>query len=128
MSLSLRRYCDATKEAVIYYVVAYDECHSSVEICDIKTRVASQQEMSIPRLELNLSALLLSRLIDSVAKSLQESFVFEQPTCLHRLTSISLLDCWIVGISKELKQFIQNRVTEIRRFVPVIAGTIWFDS
>ena len=112
-SLCLHGYCDASKEAyaAVVYLVACDESRSSVRFVTSKIRVAPQQEMFIPRLEL-LSALLLSRLIDSVTKSLQE----KQPMC-YTDSQVSL--CWIVGVNKEWKQFVQNRVTEIRRLVPV---------
>ena len=111
---SLHGYCDASKEAyaAVVYLVACNESQSSVKFVTSKTRVAPQQEMSIPRLEL-LSAVLLARLIDSVTSSLQANFVLGQPTCCTD-SQVSL--CWIIGVNKDWKQ---NRVMEIRRLVPI---------
>ena len=115
-SFSLHGYCDASREAyaAVIYLVTQNDSQLSVKFLTSKTRVAPQKEMSIPRLEL-LSAVLLSRLIESVTKSLQTNFALEQPTC-YTDSKVSLY--WITGLNKEWKQFVQNCVTEIRRLVP----------
>ena len=116
ISFSLHRYCDASREAyaAVIYLVTQNDSQLSVRFLTSKTRVAPQKEISIPRLEL-LSAVLLSRLIESVTKSLQTNFALEQPTC-YTDSKVSLY--WITGLNKEWKQFVQNRVTEIGRLVP----------
>ena len=75
-----------------------------------KTRVAPLRKQTIPRLEL-LSALLLSRLMVSVTRSLESILTLSQPTCY---TDSKVALYWILGTSKEWKQFVQNRVAEIR--------------
>ncbi len=79
-----------------------------------KTQVAPLQAQTIPRLEL-LSALLLSRLIISVANSLKSTLPQLELRCFTD-SQVSLY--WICGMEREWKQFVQNRVAEIRQNVP----------
>ncbi len=79
-----------------------------------KTRVSPLNPQTIPRLEL-LSALLLARLMRSVTASLEVKLNLTQPTC-YSDSMVALF--WIVGVSKTWKQFVQNRVAEIRNFLP----------
>ena len=67
----------------------------------------------MPRLEL-LSALLLSRLMVSITRSLESILTLSEPTCY---TDSKVALYWILGTSKEWKQLAQNRVTEIRKCI-----------
>ena len=80
-----------------------------------KTRVSPIQGHSIPRLEL-LAALLLAKLISSVSAALEEELKLESPMC-YTDSKVALF--WIKGQDKEWKQFVENRVIEIRQLVPV---------
>ena len=67
-------FCDALTHAyaAVVYLVIITDLGTSVRFVVSKTRVAPLQTQTIPRLEL-LSALLLSKLIVSVAESLQST-------------------------------------------------------
>jgi len=65
--------------------------------------------MTIPRLEL-LSALLLSRLIDSVHAALEPELQLDDPVCFSD-SKVALF--WIQGTRHEWKQFVENRVNTI---------------
>ena len=80
-----------------------------------KTGVASLQSQTIPRLEL-LGALLLARLVTTVATSLSLELTLGPTTC-YSDSQIALF--WIKGIAKDWKPFVHNRVREIRGLVPI---------
>ena len=84
-----------------------------------KTRVAPLQGQTIPRLEL-LSALLLSKLITSVHRSLQPQIATPDLICY---TDSQVALYWIRGRDKEWKPFVQNHVKEIHRNVH---PDLWF--
>ena len=111
----LQGFCDASKKA--YGAVVYLQMQTSTgnytRFIESKTRVAPLRKQTIPRLEL-LSALLLSRLMVSITKSLKSVPKLSDPTCY---TDSKVTLYWILGISKEWKQFVQNRVTEIRKCI-----------
>lgn len=113
----LHGFCDASKEAyaAVIYLVARSDSQVCVRFVVSKTRVVPRQELTIPRLEL-MSALLLARLIDGVKKSLSSNLSLEQPTCY---TDSMVALYWIIGVDKVWKQFVQNRVLEIRELLPV---------
>ena len=80
-----------------------------------KTRVAPLKVLTIPRLEL-LSAVLLARLITSVSESLSTRIDLSEPRCF---TDSQVTLFWIKGTARDWKPFVQNRVNEIRKLVPV---------
>ena len=96
------------------YIVAMGSTGELVRFVTSKTRVAPTQTQTIPRLEL-LSALLLARLTTSVSHSLNSQLTLAPPECF---TDSRVALYWIQGIHKEWKQFVQNRVNEIRKLVP----------
>ena len=105
---------NAAYAAVVFLLMKNGELYSSRLIAS-KTRVAPLQQQTTPRLKL-LETLLLARLITSVANSLRSEITLEQAAC-YSDSQIAL--CWIQGLEREWKLFIQIRVSEIRKLVPV---------
>lgn len=84
--------------------------HAQFVIC--KTRVATMQPITIPRLEL-LSTLLLAQLIMTVSKALASVIPCYKLKCYTDDSMVALL--WIRGLDREWKRFVENRVNEIRK-------------
>ena len=116
VSCSLHGFCDASKRAyaAVVYLVLKSPTGQTVRFIASKTRVSPLKPQTIPRLEL-LSALLLARLMKSVATSLGTELELEDPTC-YTDSEVSLY--WIKGIDRVWKQFVQHRVIEIRNLLP----------
>ena len=115
-SARLVGYCDASKSAyaaTVYLQLKTVSCVLTEFVCS-KTRVAPLKELTIPRLEL-LSALLLARLISTLQMALKPEVRLEEPVCN---TDSQVALHWISGEAREWKQFVQNRVIEIRKLVP----------
>lgn len=114
-SRSLCGFCDASTRAyaAVTYLVTVTEDDVEVSFVAAKTRVAPLQSQTIPRLEL-LSALLLARLIATVADSLNSTLPQLELRCF---TDSRVALYWIQGIDKEWKPFVRNRVAEIRQKV-----------
>ena len=115
-SYTLHGFCDASKKAyaAVVYLVTKTSAGSHVNFLASKTRVSPIAGQTIPRLEL-LSALLLARLIVSISSSLEPELALAQPVCY---TDSKVALYWILGFDKEWKQFVQNRVCEIRKLLP----------
>ena len=71
-------------------------------------------KQTIPRLEL-LSSLLASRLTESVKKAMDEVKSIDSTTYLSDFTVVL---SWIRNSNKEYKQFVENRLQEIRKLAP----------
>ena len=115
-SLQLHCFADASEKAygaVVYMRVEY-ESRVECEIVASKTRVAPLDKQTIPRLEL-LSNLTASTLVKSVSQAL-ENVVRVDDVVNWTDSMISLW--WIRNTDKEYKQFVENRVSEIRRNAP----------
>ena len=114
---SLVGFCDASQKA--YAAVVFlrmrmaDQCVT--RLVASKTRVAPLCTQTIPRLEL-LSALLLARLLSSITQALEPEQVLDRPV-YYTDSKITLY--WIRRFDKEWKQFVQNRVNEVRHLVPI---------
>ena len=117
MSYNLCAFCDVSISAyaAVVYLVIQTKNGNFVKFVASKTRVATLQRQTIPRLEL-LSALLLARLLSNVTDCLSMKLNLTQPRCF---TDSQVALFWIVGLDKEWKPFIQNRVNEIRSLIPV---------
>ena len=112
---TLQGFCDASNKAygAVVYLQIMTSTGNLTRFIASKTRVAPLRKQTIPRLEL-LSALLLSRLMVSITRSLESILTLSEPTCY---TDSKVALYWILGTSKEWKQFVQNRVTEIRKCI-----------
>lgn len=110
----LHGFCDASTAAyaaVVYLCVGSESAHFVAS----KTRVSPLTQQTIPRLEL-LSCLLLARLTSHVLEALQTVIDVKVGSCF---TDSRVALYWILGEDKQWKQFVRNRVVEIRRLVPV---------
>lgn len=108
---------DASKGAyaAAVYLLVETKDTVTVRLLSAKTRVSPLQTLTIPRLEL-LATLLLARLMSSITQSLESNIALKPPMCW---TDSKVALYWIRGINKSWKSFVQNRVNEIRRLVPV---------
>ena len=109
-------FCDASVRAyaAVVYLTVEADTHTEVKFLAAKTRVAPLQIQTIPRLEL-LSALLLARLITTVMKALSPTI---PQLAIQKCYTDSLVSLfWIRGTEKEWRQFVNNRVREIRELV-----------
>ena len=109
-SYTLHGFGDASEKAycAVVYVVLETSSGNYPVLLTSKTRVAPLTKQYIPRLEL-LSGVILARLASSVKEALQSQIQIDKTYLwLDSKTAIY----WIKG-SKEWKQFVQNRVTEI---------------
>lgn len=113
VSICLHGFSDASQHAyaaALYLSSTYLDGHVEVNLLCSKTRVAPTKKQTIPRLEL-LGALILARLVHSVLP------------CLPGISKIRLwVDSmvvlhWICN-KRAWKQYVQNRVEEIRRLTP----------
>ena len=116
-TFSLQGFCDASTRA--YAAVVYLKIQSisgvEVRLLASRTRLAPLNKQTIPRLEL-LSALLLSKLVYSVTNAIKSEYTLEKPCCY---TDSIVALYWITGLRKEWKQFVKNRMNQIRQLVPV---------
>ena len=85
----------------------------STQLIMSKPRVAPLTKPTIPRLEL-LAALILARLVQRIREALQPIAQIEVFCWTDSMTTLH----WIKGVNKEYKQFVQNRVKEIRQLIP----------
>ena len=109
-NVQLHGFCDASSQAyaaVLYLRAVYPRGDIEVKLIASKTRVAPLTKPTIPRLEL-LGAVLLSRLADTVLKSMRT-----QPLVTYWVDSTTVL-YWIMN-ERPWKQYVSHRVQEIRK-------------
>ena len=114
-SVQLHDFGDASNVAfgsnVYVRVQKKEETH--VELVTSKTHVAPLKKETTPRLEL-LSALTTAILITTVKEALSPVLTINQVRCWLD-SQVALY--WTLGVDKEYKPFVQNRVREIRDLV-----------
>ena len=114
-SIELHGFGDASEKAYggVVYIRISAGALVSCRLVASKSKVAPIGEETIPRLEL-LSGLVLARLISHVQRELEGKYRIDRVVCWLD-SEIALW--WITGTGKEYKQFIQNRVVEIRKLI-----------
>ncbi|XP_044183283.1 uncharacterized protein LOC122963962 [Acropora millepora] len=116
ISLQIHGFGDSSEvayAAVVYLRIETNE-GAYTQLVMSKTRVAPLAKQTIPRLEL-LAALILSRLINRVRVALLPVIKVDEVYCwTDSMTKLH----WIKGVERNYKQFVENRVREIRQNVP----------
>ena len=117
VSYELHGFCDASIKAyaAVVYLRIITPTTRYVRLVTSKARVAPLTKQTIPRLEL-LSALVLARLMSVTEKALKSVIVISKVKCW---TDSKVALYWITQQEKKWKQYVQSRVEEIRRLVPV---------
>ena len=115
-SLELHGYSDASNSAyaAAVYLKAESERNTETLLAGSRTRVAPLEAKTTPRLEL-LGAVILSRLVTAYESALQGVMKVDKILCLVDSTAVLY---WILGSEKEWKQFVQNRIMEIKSLIP----------
>lgn len=115
-STSLQGFCNASVNAyaAVVYLKIETPDKAYIKFVTSKTRVAPLVEKTISRLELR-SVLILARLISHVRAVLEEFIPISHVRCWSN-SEVALF--WIRGEDREWKQFVQNRICEIRSPVP----------
>ena len=90
-----------------------DKGTNNVSFVSSKSRIAQSGGQTIPRMEL-LGAIILSRLIVKIKEALQ---IFVEVSDILCLTDPTVALWWIKNTASIYKQFVQERVKEIRRNV-----------
>ena len=114
-SVELHGFGDASEKAYggVVYIRISTGTRVSCQLVASKSKVAPIGGETIPRLEL-LSGLVLARLVSHVQRELEGKYKIDRIVCWLD-SEIALW--WITGTEKEYKQFIQNRVVEIRKLI-----------
>ena len=112
---TLQGFCDASLRAyaAVVYLQVETPNGNHAQFVAAKTRVAPICGQTIPRLEL-LAAVLLAKLIKNVFSALEQEIPLVKLSCF---TDSKAVLHWITSTNKEWRQFVQNRVNQIRSLV-----------
>ena len=99
------------------YLIVTSKVEISTQLVAAKTPVAPLSQQTIPHLEL-LAPLIFARLITAVATTLTDGMCIIGIRCW---SDSKVAQAWVKGGHQEWKQFVPNRVDEIRRLVPASA-------
>ena len=113
--ICLHVFADASTKA--YGAVAYLQSAGNVAFVMAKSRVSPLKNLTLPRLELK-AAVTAAHLATSIVSALQ----VHMPSIQVRLWSDSQIVLHWISSTKQLKQFVANRVQEILKLFPT---TIW---
>ena len=112
-NVQIHGFSDASECAyagVVYLRVEYESGEVQVRFVTSKAKVSPIKKQTIPRLEL-MGAVLLSNLVDTVKKTLQEELGQGSIETHFWVDSVATL-CWVKN-NKPLKQFVRHRVQKI---------------
>ena len=109
----LHFFADASTKA--YGAVAYLSNGNQTSLVISKSRVAPLKQLTLPQLEL-MAALTAARLANFVTKSLQRRC---SNLDIHMWSDSEIVLHWL-NSNKTLKQFVANRIEEIKQLVPPI--------
>ena len=115
-SLELHGFGDGSSvafPAAVYLRTELKSGEMNTNLIASKARLAPLKGETVPRLEL-MSSLILSRFIITLSNALR-SIVKVDDMYSWQDSQITLW--WIYGITKEFKQFVQNRLVEVRKLV-----------
>ena len=112
--MNLRVYASNSAYGAVVYLVTKSQGNTHVQLIASKIHVSPLKKQTIPRLEL-MAALILARLISRIKKTLEPCLAISRTHCWTDLRNVLY---WIKGKDKEWKQFVNNRVEEIRRLMP----------
>ena len=115
-SFQLHGFCDSSIEAYCATVYVRRETSSGVlvNLLAAKTKVAPLKKLTIPRLELQ-AAVLLSKLLPAIVSALKRRFPAIDTYCWSD-SEIAL--CWIKGVNKEWKPWVNHRAETCRDRIP----------
>ena len=115
-SLELHGYSDASNSAyaAAVYLKAESEGNTETLLVGSRTRVALLEAKSTPRFEL-LGAVISSRIFTAYESALQGVMKVDKILCFVDSTAVLY---WILDSEKEWKQFVQNRIMEVRSLIP----------
>ena len=111
ISLEIHGFGDSSEAA--YAAVVYLRIGTTTSVCVrlvvSKARVAPLAKQTLPRIEL-LAALILARLVSHVRTALKPIVNINDVFCwTDSMTTL----CWIQGVDKEFKEFVENCLREI---------------
>ena len=115
MSIQLNGFSDASSYAYAAAVYMRIEQENSIRLALVasKTKVVPLGGQTKPRLEL-LGAIILARLVKHVADAPSETVKIDKTCCWVDSTAVLY---WILSEAKQWKQFVQNRILQIRSLV-----------
>ena len=114
-SIQIHGFSDASQTAygaVVYLRIKTDK-GIVTKLVSAKTRISPLKNETMPRLEL-MASLILARLITSVKNNLRECCKIES---IHCWCDSQIVLYWLLNENKIQKQFVQNRLVQIRNLV-----------
>ena len=113
VSRQLHAFSDASKRAYgccVYLRTEFASGFVSTSLVTAKSRITPIKGCTIPKLELS-GAQILTNVLNQVESELRDTFSIDK---LYAWIDSTVVFCWLKNENKVYKQFVQNRVNEIR--------------